>query len=45
MNNCNTYLCTVYLFQAAIQIANGNPERSTSENDTNEMTLVGKIGK
>ncbi|XP_068987597.1 E3 ubiquitin-protein ligase XIAP-like [Bombus flavifrons] len=35
----------IYLFQAAIQIANGNPERSTSENDTNEMTLVGKIGK
>ncbi|XP_050600075.1 baculoviral IAP repeat-containing protein 7-A-like [Bombus affinis] len=29
--------------EAPTQIANGNPERSNSENDTNEMTLVQKI--
>lgn len=45
INNSTIYLCTLYLFQAPIEITDENPERSNSENDTNEMTLAEKIGK
>jgi hypothetical protein len=39
------YICILYLFQAPIQTANENHEKSNSQNDTSEMTLVQENGK